>query len=400
VPFERGSFRALGCFRRGEFDLAARIAAQEKDEGSEEAALTLGLETLSRRAIDSALNHLEPLLTHAAVGRRAARFFWVATKLSRDVEAMHRAADLLAPHKAASRAARRYLRLVPKNYRTILQVEGGDARLPFLTDYPLPAIEAKLNGQSVNLLVDNGASELVLSRQLAEHLHIASGPGSVGLFAGATRTKVRRAFVDHVALGAITVHGVPAAVFERLGQIAGGARIDGILGSDILGRFSVAWDFMGATLELSARTSTLASGWSPVRILGSHVLVMKATLANVVSGLFFLDAGGTFGVALDRRGWRTLLDTGGYPVTALAGVAGAGAEISYQQIRGPAFRVDAAEIPNVTVVGGVFPERLKRDVMADLRGIFSFEILSWFARVEIDFRNCRVAMVPRQEATK
>jgi hypothetical protein len=391
--------RALRLFRQGKFDLAAQVASQEKREGRESASLVLGLEALSRRAIDSSSSYLEPLLAQPVIGRKAARFFWIAARLSRDVAAMRRAADLLVAHKAVNRAAVLYLRQIPESCRSVLRVEGEAARLPFLNDYPLPAIEARINGRTANLLIDNGASELVLSQNLAQHLHIASAPGSLGHFAGATTAQVRRAFVDQVTLGALKIHGVPAAVFERLGQIDGGARIDGILGSDILGRFRVAWDFPNASLELNARPAPPASGWSPVRVLGSHILVMEAALSEVVRGLFFLDAGGTFGVALDRRGWRSLLGTARYDVTPLAGVAGAGSEIPYLQLRGPEFRIGAAEIPNVTVVGGVFPERLKRDVMVDLRGIFSFEVLQWFARVEIDFPNCRIAMIERQEAS-
>jgi Aspartyl protease len=142
---------------------------------------------------------------------------------------------------------------------------GGGVRLPLTV-----STVAGQTGESVNVCIggqgpypfvlDSGAGESTIDTKLAERLHLASaGPSSLFAGVGCTGTaqpvQVSSWSMDGVALGPqqLTAATLP--------QIGGKGEPDGLLGSDVLGRFgAVRIDFAAGTLTLPGAEGAPLSG--------------------------------------------------------------------------------------------------------------------------------------------
>jgi hypothetical protein len=278
---------------------------------------------------------------------------------------------------------------LPRNWKTIVSVVGSSTSIPFV-DLPLPAIQAKIHGTSCILLIDNGAYQLCLSRELIERIGIASFPDGDHIFAGGTKGRASLCFVDELEVGQLTFMNVPATVLHEVGQISKRVRIDGVLGSDLMTDFAVEWNFSDNTIRFRLPNEHCKSG-GPIklRLLGSHFIVFKATIPPRADGLFYLDAGGTFSLALDKKHWHQLVRNDGRDVTHAHGVSGNNTSINYETIDGQTFVLGDRILDNIDVVGNIFPEKIKYLAHCDIIGIASSGVLKRFAHVSIDFKNLK-----------
>ena len=142
-----------------------------------------------------------------------------------------------------------------------------EAKLSFRRITPAPLVSVKLNGQSVLMAVDLGAGDLVLDDFVARQckVQLLSASGQVpwdGLLVTA-----RNAMVTRLDLGGVRIEAVPASVLplRRWGLAVDpdGERIAGVIGSNVLRRFSPVFDFQGGRLELHP------AGQKPVAAPGS-----------------------------------------------------------------------------------------------------------------------------------
>ena len=129
-----------------------------------------------------------------------------------------------------------------------------ETRITFRRLTPAPLVSVKLNGQSVLMAVDLGAGDLVLddfvARQCKVELLSASGQAPWdGLMVTA-----RNAMVKRLDLGGIRIESVPAMVLPLrkwgLAVDPEGERIAGVIGANVLRRFSPVFDFRAGRLEL------------------------------------------------------------------------------------------------------------------------------------------------------
>ena len=117
-------------------------------------------------------------------------------------------------------------------------------------------LAAEVNGRSVRLLLDTGASHTVLATPSAARLGLRTTPsaeraGGVGASDHATETTQ----LDELRLGAVRLRGVTAWTFDLAHvntalEARGGTPIDGALGGDVLRPAEAVIDYARATLYL------------------------------------------------------------------------------------------------------------------------------------------------------
>jgi len=128
------------------------------------------------------------------------------------------------------------------------------AALPFTLAHPskpLILIPVGINGPSCQFALDTGASTTVISPELALRVG-AEGRAMPGMSGGGGTVTAAAAVVPSLAIGRVSLSQVRIAVADFHGPLAQvlGARLDGIIGYNVLRRFRVTIDYPGATLRL------------------------------------------------------------------------------------------------------------------------------------------------------
>ena len=165
---------------------------------------------------------------------------------------------------------------------------SGDAKttVPFRQLTPAPLVMVKINGQSVLMAVDLGAGDLMLddfvARQCKVELLTASGqvPWD-GLMVTA-----RNAMVKRLDLGGIRIEGVPASVLPLrkwgLAVYPAGERVAGVIGVNVLRRFSPVLDFRAGRLELApaghAPSASHGTPRIPFEIWGENEMMVYGSI--------------------------------------------------------------------------------------------------------------------------
>jgi len=128
--------------------------------------------------------------------------------------------------------------------------------LPWTRCWPVPIVKAKLNGQSVLLGVDTGVTELVLDPWAARRCDVTLMPEQMTVYWNGTRVVARPAVVQRLELGGLRIEGVPAvATALRRWSIAAnpeGESVAGVIGLDLLARFTPTLDYRKCELVLQA----------------------------------------------------------------------------------------------------------------------------------------------------
>jgi len=393
IPHSRGrhDYRSARLsFWRGSFEDAAFAARRALKRGDARGRLILAKEALSRCRYEDALTHCEALIVDRILLRDAASLYWTAAKATKRVPIMRRVCEIIPPGLASGAAARTYVAMIDKGIAELCSANGVKAELAFLPNRPLPVVEGRAGAgvlvRTLRLMLDTGAETLCLSRAAAASLGLTTVTGHRGLFAGGRRARVEGAMLAELRLGTAEFSNVPVAVLSHLPQLTPEDPIDGIIGADILKAGNAVWDFAAGCLRLAPGRATVAADGVrlPARVLGAHIIVVRATLSHRIDGWFFLDSGGTFGVAPDAAAWKLMVS--GSDIRADVGTGGGGA-VHFELATGDLFEIAGMQFRDFTLVGGIFPERLKQRVGVDIRGIVSHAILSQFARLTIDFRE-------------
>ncbi len=127
---------------------------------------------------------------------------------------------------------------------------GTDGRSDGSVDFTLTPVEPLILLQAVvhnqgpfQFVLDTGASRTVVTPELAERLRIPVDQGISGTGVGG-KMDSRPATLNSLALGGITVRDLPVVVGTFLDAIgaAAGAKLDGILGNNLLRRYRVTID--------------------------------------------------------------------------------------------------------------------------------------------------------------
>lgn len=163
------------------------------------------------------------------------------------------------------------------------------ARIPMRLQGAHPVVEARVNGQTLRLILDSGADQNVLSAQAVARLGLATsrqtvtGQGAAGAFGA----------VPWVDLGAVGIGDVRLRdQIAFVVPLPEETNADGILGLPLFARFTTTLDYAAGELGLQApRAFQPPAGVTalPLRQDGGKLLV-RATVAGV-NGWYALDTG-------------------------------------------------------------------------------------------------------------
>jgi tetratricopeptide (TPR) repeat protein len=179
------------------------------------------------------------------------------------------------------------------------EVDRTEIKLELLTIGPGMArrgygLRVRLNDRTtVTLLLDTGASGVIITRKLAEKIgarkfseQALEGVGKSGGSAG------YKAWVDKVAIGDLEFHDCFVHATPR--EIA---QVDGTIGTDVFAKYLVTVDFPGHKLRLdplpAAADSASPSAAEPFTQAFNfgHLLLIPTDVGKKASGLFVIDSG-------------------------------------------------------------------------------------------------------------
>jgi hypothetical protein len=140
----------------------------------------------------------------------------------------------------------------------LYRIEGPErVSLPWIRCWPVPIVKARINGQPVLLAVETGVADLVLDPSTARRCNVALMPEQAPLAWGATHVAARLAIVQQIALGGLRVGNVPAATASlrrwSLEANPEGELVGGLIGANLLARFTPTLDYRRCRLGLARR---------------------------------------------------------------------------------------------------------------------------------------------------
>lgn len=123
------------------------------------------------------------------------------------------------------------------------QIEGSTLRVPMAGDGHF-WVNTEVNGHSVRMLVDSGASVTALSAEAARRANITVNQGGFPVVLNTANGEVEahRARAERLEVGPIVAHDLPVVVADAFGETS-------VLGMNFLSRLD-AWRVEGRTLIL------------------------------------------------------------------------------------------------------------------------------------------------------
>ena len=138
----------------------------------------------------------------------------------------------------------------------VFRVVSGPAevRLLWARTWPVPLIRVKLEGESVLMGLDSGASDVLVDESAARRLKLARPGAEWPTFWMGSRLAVRGAIVRKLELGGMKIENVPVGTCDlqkwSLGANPQGERVAGVIGVSILRRFCSTLDYANSRLVL------------------------------------------------------------------------------------------------------------------------------------------------------
>lgn len=164
------------------------------------------------------------------------------------------------------------------------------AKLIWANAYPVPLIRVRLNGQSVLFGIDTGASDLILDPMWVARANVTRIPGQSLTFWCGARLAVDNALVQRLDLGGVRIENVPAGVFSlhkwSIETNKHGEVVAGVLGLNVLRRFTPTIDYKKHVLELQPLTTAAAAVTPPgamrvpFELWGESELMVRGTVGG------------------------------------------------------------------------------------------------------------------------
>lgn len=151
------------------------------------------------------------------------------------------------------------------------KIQGaGTIRIPWIRCWPVPIVKAKLNGQSVLLAIDTGVADLILDPSWARRCGVTLMPEQMPILWSGTRVAARVAVVQRLELGGLRIERVPAAATSlrrwSLEANPGGEHVAGVIGLNLLSRFTPTLDYRDCSLTLRPAGAAVSAGAGAMRI--------------------------------------------------------------------------------------------------------------------------------------
>ncbi len=164
----------------------------------------------------------------------------------------------------------------------------AEARVFWERAFPVPLLKVKLNGEAVLMALDLGTSDLIVDPMWASRARLTMLPGQSQVFWCGSRLAVRHALVARLDLGGARVEQVPAGVASlRKWSVEAnpqGEQVAGVIGINLLRRFTPTIDFKRQRLELrplATDAQTVAgAGVSrvPFELWGENEMMVRGTI--------------------------------------------------------------------------------------------------------------------------
>lgn len=161
-----------------------------------------------------------------------------------------------------------------------------EGRAPWSMGYPLPLLRVKLNGRSVLMALDTGATDLILDPTHARMANIDAMPSQSLVQWDGTRISVQHALVPKLELGGLTIENLPAGLVglrKWMLQVNPRAEpVAGVIGIGLLRRFTPTIDYRDQALVLRRPGRPYTAGPNakrvPFEIWGESELMVYGSL--------------------------------------------------------------------------------------------------------------------------
>ncbi len=169
------------------------------------------------------------------------------------------------------------------------------AKLSWIASEPLPVVGVQCGSHVLHLVIDTGASELVLDRTVAQSLGLALSESESAGFRGGRSADVQHGRLPELELNGIHVHDLPvhvAALRHAVWSCFPQLEIDGVLGLGAFARLEVALDYRSRQMRL--RTPETDEGepvGAPMYLTPERQLLTEARVNGTLPTLVLVDTG-------------------------------------------------------------------------------------------------------------
>lgn len=112
-------------------------------------------------------------------------------------------------------------------------------------------VTAVVNGDSLDMVLDTGATLTCLDREVADRLGLEEWQGALGYGVGVQGSgQMDIVRIDSLSIGGATAYDLMGCVLDLSSLAAMGADVSGLLGLNVLKSFRVVLDFPGGVLRL------------------------------------------------------------------------------------------------------------------------------------------------------
>jgi hypothetical protein len=185
---------------------------------------------------------------------------------------------------------------------------GCETTLPLLADLPVPVVEVTIEDESLNLLVDTSAADLILDPDRARKLVISTDSASE--LGGPGGAQIGHGQADKLIVGDLTLQRVPVDIFppQVLAEMAVDPRVHGVLGVRPFLDTQVTVDLTARTLTIVRNSPKCKKALNehrkgvvvPFWLYETHILYVPGKM-NGSRGLYLVNSG-MRGAALAANG--------------------------------------------------------------------------------------------------
>jgi hypothetical protein len=158
----------------------------------------------------------------------------------------------------------------------------------FVRDWPVPLVKVRLNGESVLMAVDTGASDLLVDDATVRRARVSLMPAQSMTFWSGARVAVRNAWVQRLEIAGFRIEDLPAGNLNlrrwSLEVNPQGDRVAGVIGLNLLRRFVPTLDFARRRLVLrrpgTAPSYAPSSVREPFEMWGESELTVWGSVAG------------------------------------------------------------------------------------------------------------------------
>lgn len=142
-----------------------------------------------------------------------------------------------------------------------------EVSLMWSRSYPVPLVSVRLNGEVVLMALDTGASDLLIDPMWVSRANVTRLPGQSLAFWCGSRFAVKNAIVQKLEINGIKIERIPAGILSlhkwSIEVNPTGEQVAGVIGLNLLRRFTPTIDYKRKRLELRPLEGGVAAAAGP-----------------------------------------------------------------------------------------------------------------------------------------